>query len=300
MNQNPTIPDKAARPNLPDHPPIVVAIADSAVALTIDHAGLHQAVARRFQPFVVERTPALHLRVAYTGQERAHSLLDQGMHFQKGRLHFDAPGYVGRIDERAGTGHLTLSSRQPVEDVDYFLRVGAALLLYQLGGLMFHAAGIVRAGRAYLFFGYSGSGKTTVSRLSQAQGDTVLNDDLLFLLPPVPDQPGQWTVHSTPFWNPTQVQPDRTGSAPLAALFRLVQAKQVFTSPMPAGQAVAEIMTSVPVLGLDPERSLGALARSRRLSQDLPVHHLHFLPDDSFWPVVLAAAGATVPQDTSP
>ncbi len=110
---------------------------------------------------------------------------------------------------------------------------------------------------------------------------------------PLPDKPGNpgWAVHSTPFWNPTQVQPDGVGSAPMAGLFRLVQAKEVFTAPMQPGQAVAELVASVPVLGLDPARSLGTLARCRRLSQDIPVHHLHFLPDDSFWPVALAAVG---------
>ncbi len=271
--------------------PLTLATADTAISVRVDHAGLAQAVARRYAKFVTDRPAALHLSVAYTGQDREHAMLDQGMAFVDGTLRFDAPGYVGHIDEEAGSGHLTVSSRQPVEEVDYFLRVAAALLLFRLGGFMFHAAGIVRDGRAYLYFGYSGSGKTTVSRLSQALGDTILNDDLLFLLP----QAGGWTVYSTPFWNPTQVQPDGSGSAPLAGLFRLVQAKEVFTAPMQPGQAVAELVASVPVLGLDPGRALTILARCGRLSRETPVHFLHFLPDASFWPVVLAAT-APVPQ----
>ena len=279
--------------------PITIAVADSAIALEIPHPRLRQRVAERFHAFAVDRPPALRLTVDLVGYERAHSMVDQGMHFDGGLLRFNGSGYLGHIDEgrgdRVGNGHLALSSRQPVEDVDYFLRVGAALLMHRLGGMMFHAAGIVRAGRAFLFFGYSGSGKTTVSRLSQALGDSVLNDDLLFLTPPNPEKASGWTVHSTPFWNPTQVQPDGIGSAPLAGLFRLVQAKQVFAAPMQPGQAVAELLASVPVLGLDPARSLGTLARCRQLSRDVPIHHLHFLPDDSFWPVVLD----TVPQSIS-
>ncbi len=114
-----------------------------------------------------------------------------------------------------------------------------------------------------------------------------MNDDLLFLLP----KNGGWVVHSSPFWNPTQVKPNGVDSAPLAGLFRLVQAKTVFTVPMQPGQAVAELVASVPVLGLDPGRTVAILARCQRLSREVPVHHLHFLPDDSFWPVVLAATG---------
>ena len=275
----------------PSNRPTILAIADTAISLTCDPVGLGWAVAERYRAFLTDRPATLHLRVDFTGQEREQAMLDQGMSFVDGLLHFDAPGYVGTIDEQAGVGHLSLSSRQPVEEVDYFLRVAAALLLYRAGGFMFHAAGIVRDGRACLYFGYSGSGKTTVSRLSQALGDRVLNDDLLFLVPPKPGQAGGWTVYSTPFWNPTQVQPVGLDSAPLAGLFRLVQAKQVFTAAMQPGQAVAELVTSVPVLGLDPGRTLSVLARCRRLSRDVPVHHLHFLPDASFWPVVLAAVG---------
>ncbi len=268
--------------------PITIAVADYAIALHFDHPALAKAVAERYAAFVTDRPAGLHLRVDYVGQERDHAMLDQGMAFADGLLRFDAPGYVGHIDEGAGTGQLAISSRQPVEEVDYFLRVAAALLLFREGGFMFHAAGIVRDGRAYLYFGYSGSGKTTVSRLSHALGDTILNDDLLFLVP----SDGGWMVHSSPFWNPTQVKPNGLDSAPLAGLFRLVQAKTVFTAPMQPGQAVAELVASVPVLGLDPGRTLAILARCQRLSRDVPVHHLHFLPDDSFWPVVLAA---TVP-----
>ena len=269
----------------PSNHPTTLAIADTAISLTCEPAGLGRAVAERYRDFVTDRPAALHLRVDYAGQERAHAMLDQGMCFVNGLLRFDAPGYVGTIDERAGTGHLSISSRQPVEEVDYFLRVAAALLIFRLGGFMFHAAGIVRDGRAYLYFGYSGSGKTTVSRLSHALGDTILNDDLLFLTP----NAGGWTVHSSPFWNPTQVKPNGLDTAPLAGLFRLVQAKTVFTVPMQPGQAVAELVASVPVLGLDPGRTLAILARCQRLSREVPIHHLHFLPDASFWPVVLAA-----------
>ena len=71
--------------------------------------------------------------------------------------------------------------RAAFEEVEYFLRVIYALLVFQAGGLLFHAAGIVRDGQCYLFFGHSGSGKTTVARLSST--DLVLNDDLVVLIP---------------------------------------------------------------------------------------------------------------------
>jgi len=164
--------------------------------------------------------------------------------------------------------------------LDYYVRVACAVLAFQAGGLLFHAAGIVRGGLGYVFFGYSGSGKTTVSRLSPH--DVVLNDDLVLLMP----ADRGWTVQSTPFWNPSQVRPAGALAAPLAGLFHLVQDKQVYLETLYAAQAVAEVIASVPVIAADPSRTSQLLERGRRLIHAAPVYNLHFLPDPSFWPVV--------------
>ena len=70
-----------------------------------------------------------------------------------------------------------------------FFRVLAAYRVQELGGAILHCAGIVRDGRAYLFLGRSGAGKTTVSRLSLAAGLEVLSDDLNVLWPLAPSGP---------------------------------------------------------------------------------------------------------------
>jgi len=163
--------------------------------------------------------------------------------------------------------------------------VAYALLVFEVGGLMFHTAGIVRKGKAHLFFGHSGSGKTTVSRVSDT--DTILNDDLLILLP----QPGKdpanfkWMAYSTPFWNPTQVQPTRE-SAPVVGIYRLVQDRDVFLEPMGSGQALAEMISNIPVIPDDPARGTELLNRGTTFLKEVPAYRLHFLPDNSFWDVI--------------
>lgn len=216
------------------------------------------------------------------GALRRHAAQDTGMFFeQNGVLRFDAPGYEGWIDAQQGRGALAVSSLQPDLEVDYFLRVACALMAFESGGLMFHAAGILRHGRIFVFFGHSGSGKTTVSRLSPH--DRVLNDDLLVFLP---DNAGGWCGYSTPFWNPTQVRPAGRASARLTGLYRLVQAKQVFTRPMHGAEALAEMVSNVPVIPADPTRLPLLLDRLQAILTVVPAFYLHFLPDDSFWRVV--------------
>ncbi len=152
-------------------------------------------------------------------------------------------------------------------------------MTFQAGGLIFHAAGIIRQGKTYLFFGPSGSGKTTVARLSA--NDLVLNDDLLLLMP----QEQGWLVHATPFWNPTQVKPT-AHQGPLTAMFRLKQAKKVYLTEMGPGQALAELVANVPVIPLNPGYSQELFTRCQHLAQAVPLRYLHFLPDASFWEVV--------------
>lgn len=216
------------------------------------------------------------------GALRKHAVQDTGTFFEPdGVLRFDAPGYQGWIDAQNGRGALTVSSLEPELEVDYFLRVATALIAFEHGGLMFHAAGILRRGRVFVFFGHSGSGKTTVSRLSTR--DQILNDDLLVFLP---DNAGGWCGYSTPFWNPTQVRPAGRAAARLTGLYRLVQAKQVFTRPMHGADALAEMVSNVPVIPADATRLPLLLERLQAILNVVPAFYLHFLPDDSFWRVV--------------
>jgi hypothetical protein len=60
---------------------------------------------------------------------------------------------------------------------------------------------------------------------------------------------------------------------------------------MPASQAVAEVIVSVPIVPLDPARNAELLDRAYRLVQSVPVHRLHFLPDDSFWQLLDQSSG---------
>jgi hypothetical protein len=167
-----------------------------------------------------------------------------------------------------------------VEDIDYYLRVAFALLAHAAGGVLMHTAGIVRGGSAYLFFGHSGSGKTTACKVS-ADKCKILNDDLILLLP----QENMWHAYGTPFWNPTQIKPSNQ-SAPVAGMYQLIQSKEVFTKNMGQAQATAALIANVPVIPRDPIRSTRLLEILWQLQKNIPVSELHFLPDNSFWNVI--------------
>lgn len=261
-------------------PALTIAIAGLSVSVTCNDPAVVAKLQRRYRAYAAEGDVQLTAAVHLAGHQRQSALLDTGTVFREGVLQFTAAGYAGFIDEEAGEATLNLSSAQPAEEIDYFLRVVYALLAFHAGGLLIHAAGIVRDGRAYAFFGHSGSGKTTVARLSPA--GQVLNDDLLVLMP----TGDGWTACSTPFWNPSQVAPAGPRQAPLSALFQLVQDRAVYVEEMEPSQALAELVSSVPVISASPTRSGRLLARGQQILQAVPAHRLHFLPDASFWQVI--------------
>jgi hypothetical protein len=113
----------------------------------------------------------------------------------------------------------------------------------------------------------------------------VLNDDLVVVLP---TQAG-WEAHATPFWNPTQIRPV-PGFSRIAGLFRLVQDRQVFIDAMQPAQAIAELITNIPVLPADPIRNQVIMSRAQILVQEIPCFRLHFLPDASFWQAIESRA----------
>jgi hypothetical protein len=261
-------------------PTCELAIAGLGARLICNDPALATALRGRYAAFPLHDSVLVSATITVAGAERAAPLHDPALDFDGDSVRFSTPTYTGWIDAAGGRAELTLSSAYALEDVEYFVRVIYALLAFRAGGLLFHAAGIVRDGRGYLFCGASGSGKTTVARLSPA--DQVLNDDLVILLP----EHEHWIVHATPFWNPSQVRPDGNLHAPVAALLRLVQAPTVALEPMGVGQALAEAIANVPVLPANPAFGLALLLRGQQLLRTIPAYRLHFLPDPSFWLLV--------------
>jgi hypothetical protein len=252
--------------------------------IAAQQAALHAAVRSAYRSFVVpaaDGDQALTLHIDYAS---GPAPADWPFFFERGILHFTATHYNGWLNlhapHPAQRAYLNVVAPHPFEPVDYFVRAALSLLSFETGGLLFHAAGLVRRRQGFAFFGYSGSGKTTVARNSADA--VVLNDDLVML-----HQAAQgWTMHATPFSNPTQVTPSAPQSASLAALYRLVQAPRVWVEPLEQALAIAEIIASSPVVSADPDRAISLLARAAQLVAAVPVQRLHFLPDDSFWSVI--------------
>src|SRR5258708_30403384 len=137
------------------------------------------------------------------------------------------------------------------------LRIVRSLVLARQGGLLVHAASGVRTGRAFLFAGVSGAGKTTISRLAPADA-VLLTDEISYVRPetagdgqsagtslgaadPRVRATSSYQAYGTPFAGELE-KPGENLRAPIGALYLLAQGPENRIEPVPAADAVRHVM----------------------------------------------------------
>ena len=86
--------------------------------------------------------------------------------------------FRARWNPNASHGHIH-QSRSPYA-IDAVLRIVHSLILARQGGFLVHAASAIRDGKAFLFSGVSGAGKTTISRLAPPDAK-LLTDEISYV-----------------------------------------------------------------------------------------------------------------------
>ena len=244
--------------------------------ITTQDVRLHQTLVRWYQ--FARNTSDLKLgdiNIVITEEDFSIHPIEPVTKWEGNHCHFFGRGCHGII-EASDRAILWINPNVGLQCVEIFFRVVTAIRIFSLGGVMFHAAGIVRNQLGYIFTGYSGAGKTTVCRLSE--GCTVLNDDLIILSP----VESGWQISATPFTNLTQVR-SGSGTAPLHKILFLKQDKNHHLEDVPNSKAVAELLTHVPVISHSPLHISSLVSRCVDIIHTTPAKELHFLPDKGFW-----------------
>lgn len=144
-------------------------------------------------------------------------------------------------------------------------------------GLVVHACGIASGGRAVLFCGRSGAGKTTTARLFRRHHPEalVLSDDRIVLR----RHGSGWRAFGTPWHGSGRFA--SPASRPLAAVVFLEQGRATRLRPLPVAQVAARLFAqSFPPLW-ESEGTARVLETASRVAQAVPGYVLRFRPDRS-------------------
>lgn len=180
--------------------------------------------------------------------------------------------FTAEIDPFGGQARLHRREERayPLEAV---IRTAMMARLPLLGGLPFHAAGIVVDGRGVVFFGPSGAGKTTVASTSPFP---VLSDELVAVAPGRP-----FDLVRSGFWG--EGRPGRsTEKAPLALLVDLAKGPTLRLERLRPAEAAGRVLGSVPVPHA-PVLWSHALAVVADLVQRVPVYRMEWTPAEPPW-----------------
>lgn len=162
--------------------------------------------------------------------------------------------------------------------LDSVLRVLLTRRLLPSPGFLLHAATVVQDGKAYVFMGRSGAGKSTVASLSP-QG-SVLTDEISLLR----RVDGVWHAYGTPFWGEFRAA-GQNRRAPVERIFALAQAEHNRTSRLAARPALAELLGNTLFFSGERRDRERLLRAQMSLIDWASFHRLEFRRDQSFWEV---------------
>jgi len=165
--------------------------------------------------------------------------------------------------------------------LDSLFRVLLSWKLISCEGFLLHAATIVRNGKAFVFTGRSGAGKSTVAALSPE--GSVLTDEISLLR----RENEAWRAYGTPFWGEFRAAGSNT-SAPVAGIFRLLQAGENSLTPLSVREILRVLLPNVLFFSKEPlanERLLNILSRA---AEEISCGSLSFRKDPTFWKVLPA------------
>jgi hypothetical protein len=169
--------------------------------------------------------------------------------------------------------------------IDAVLRIVHTLVLAKQGGFLLHSASAIRNGKAFLFAGVSGAGKTTISRLAPADA-TLLTDEISYVRKQnrKPNDDG-YIAFGTPFTGEL-AKLGENASAPLAALYMLAQGPANRIDPVTEADAGRELLANMLFFAEDQEMVQCAFQAACDFVHRVPVHRLTFVPDARVWELI--------------
>jgi hypothetical protein len=168
--------------------------------------------------------------------------------------------------------------------IDAVLRIVHTLVLARQGGFLLHSASAIRHGKAFLFAGVSGAGKTTISRLAPPDA-TLLTDEISYVRKDVGAHGHGYVAFGTPFTGELARLGENV-SAPVAALYLLRHGSENRIEPVPAGEAARSLLANVLFFAEDEPLVQATFQAAFDFVSQVPVYRLTFLPDSRVWELI--------------
>ena len=244
------------------------------IALSTCDEGFHDLLRQRYDGFLSSSRPEFELEFDLT---RSGPVSDDDVRVRRDGNDWliERGDFQARWNPLIGRGRVRQNANP--YSLDSVLRILHSLILAQRGGFLLHAASVICDGRAYLFSGVSGAGKTTMTRLAP-EDITLLTDEISYLRPNAEG----YSAFGTPFAGEL-AQAGENCAAPVSALFFLEQGSENRVDEMSSAEAVRRLMRNILFFAEDHGLVEKLLATACEFVARVPIRRLTFYPDARVW-----------------
>ena len=183
--------------------------------------------------------------------------------------------YNGTFNIHSLTGRIIIGGRNPGTILLNFLTQVFSELVLADNGILLHSACVIKNNKAYIFYGISGAGKSTVCRFSP--GCAIASDDLTALRI-IHGRFRAWGIPQLDRFPP----PPSHGPYPVKGLFLLKKGPGNRLVSIHGSTAIATALT-IKNGRFDSERIGKMLELLAKLTDHVPSYELQFRKDSSFW-----------------
>ncbi len=195
-----------------------------------------------------------------------------------GRWRLERGDFLAEMDPATRTGRI-LQAPSPYA-IDSVLRIVHSLIQAPAGGFLLHGASAIRGGRAFLFSGISGAGKTTISRLAPPDV-MLLTDEISYVRR---DGEG-YRACGTPFAGEL-AKPGENASAPVERLFFLAKGPENRIDRVDPAGALRMLLRNILFFADDADLVKMVFRSAAEFLERIPASQLTFFPDARVWQLI--------------
>jgi hypothetical protein len=263
---------------------LVIEIGGTPVRIHTSDPKFHAILQDRYSGFITdsERPDSKHAEIEFDAEivqpGFGDTNADVQVTYRQGRWTVRRGDFRAEWEPASRSGSIRLSANS--YSIDSVLRIFHTLVLAREGGFLLHAASALRNGKAFLFTGVSGAGKTTISSLAPADA-ILLTDEISY----VRRQDAGYVAFGTPFTG----ELDKLGeniSAPITALYLLAKGTENRIDPVLPAEAARALLANILFFAEDEELVQSTFHSAFEFVSRVPVSRLTFVPDARVWELI--------------
>jgi hypothetical protein len=258
---------------------IVLAIGGVAMRVNTTDSDFRELLRKRYAGFVsAEAAPEFEFDVELTELRFTDRDAEVEVRFRSGSWFMERPDF--RAEWNPATRCGTIRQKATPYSMDAVLRIVHTLVLAKQDGFLLHSASAIRNGKAFLFAGVSGAGKTTISLLAPPDA-TLLTDEISYLR----KSDEGYVAFGTPFTGELTNLGENI-SAPVAALYLLAKGLENRIEPVAVADAGRELLANMLFFAEDPELVHRVFQTACDFVRRVPVYRLTFVPNTRVWEMI--------------